>query len=257
MLSQNQENDHNQIEQHSFFLSIILHLIPGAIATTLYVILAPVLNPLGLPSILTFLIIAVLIVIPFELGIIIVKGYRFQKKVSLVEAIFYREPIPTSQYLIFIPALLVWAIIGYTVIAAPIDTFLFSHLFNWFPDQLQLNEIITNLSNYSKNILIITLVIGFLVNGIIGPFVEELYFRGFLLPRISRFGKWAPFINTVLFSIYHFFTPWQIFSRIIGLLPLFYVVWWKKNIYIGIWVHCLINSIATILMAVAVISALS
>ncbi|UCE17151.1 MAG: CPBP family intramembrane metalloprotease, partial [Gemmatimonadota bacterium] len=152
---------------------------------------------------------------------------------------------------------LVWAIVGYTVIAAPIDTFLLSHVFHWFPDQLQLNEIITNLSLYSKSTLLLTLVLGFLVNGIFGPSVEVLYFRGFLLPRISRFKKWAPFINTVLFSVYHFFTPWQIFSRIIGLIPLFYVVWWKRNMYIGIWVHCLMNTIATILMAVTVINALS
>ncbi|MFC2133685.1 lysostaphin resistance A-like protein [Bacteroidota bacterium] len=254
MSSQTQKNDSNQ---HSIFLSIILHLFPGAIASILYFILAPILNPLGIPSILTFLFVAVLIVIPFEFGILIVSGYRLHKKVSLEQVIFFCEPITLFQYFIFVPSLLLWAVVGYTVIAAPIDTFLFSHLFNWFPDQLQLTEIITNLSNYSKNILVITLVIGFLVNGIIGPIVEELYFRGFLLPRISRFGKWAPLLNTVLFSIYHFFTPWQIFSRIIGLIPLFYVVWWKKNIYIGIWVHCLMNSIATILMAVAVINALS
>jgi hypothetical protein len=34
-----------------------------------------------------------------------------------------------------------------------------------------------------------------------------------LLPRISRFGGWAPLINTVLFSLYHFFTPWQLLGR--------------------------------------------
>jgi membrane protease YdiL (CAAX protease family) len=223
----------------------------------LYFILAPILNPLGCPSILTFLFVAVLIVIPFELGIIIVSGYKLHKKVSFEKVIFYREPVTLSQYFIFVPSLLIWAIVGYTVIAAPIDTFLLNQLFGWIPEQILLNEIITNLSNYSRNTLIITLVISFLVNGIIGPIVEELYFRGFLLPRISRFGKWTPLINTVLFSIYHFFTPWQIFSRIIGLIPLFYVVWWKNNIYIGIWVHCLMNTIATILMAVTVMNALS
>lgn len=257
MNPQNQINNPLQIEQHSVFLSIILHLFPGAIATILYFILVPILNPLGLPSILVFLLVAVLIVIPFELGIVVIRGYRLHKKVSLEQVVFYREPVALSHYFIFVPSLLIWAIIGYIVIAAPIDTFLFNNLFRWIPEQMLLNELITNLSNYSKNTLLITLTLGFLVNGIIGPSVEELYFRGFLLPRISRFGKWAPFINTVLFSIYHFFTPWQIFSRIIGLLPLYYVVWWKKNFYIGVWVHCLMNFIATILMAVAVTNALS
>jgi membrane protease YdiL (CAAX protease family) len=61
--------------------------------------------------------------------------------------------------------------------------------------------------------------LGDVVNAVAGPVVEEVYFRGYLLPRISRFGAWAPLINTVLFSVYHFFTPWQNVGRILGLLP--------------------------------------
>jgi membrane protease YdiL (CAAX protease family) len=44
--------------------------------------------------------------------------------------------------------------------------------------------------------------------------VEEMYFRGYLLPRISRLGAWAPLVNTVLFSLYHLFTPWLNVGRI-------------------------------------------
>ena len=44
--------------------------------------------------------------------------------------------------------------------------------------------------------------------------VEEMYFHGYLLPRISRLGAWAPLVNTVLFSLYHFFTPWLNVGRI-------------------------------------------
>lgn len=68
--------------------------------------------------------------------------------------------------------------------------------------------------------------------------VEELYYRGYLLPRVSRLGKWAPLINTVLFSLYHFTSLWQNPSRIIAFLPMVYAVWWKRNIYLGILVHC-------------------
>ena len=44
--------------------------------------------------------------------------------------------------------------------------------------------------------------------------VEKMYFRGYLLPRISRLGAWAPLVNTVLFSPYHLFTPWLNVGRI-------------------------------------------
>jgi uncharacterized protein len=49
---------------------------------------------------------------------------------------------------------------------------------------------------------------------------EELYFRGYLLPRLYRFGIWAPLINISLFSLYHYWTPWGVLSRIVMLLPM-------------------------------------
>jgi membrane protease YdiL (CAAX protease family) len=98
--------------------------------------------------------------------------------------------------------------------------------------------------NYGfKVALLITWTFGFIVNGIAGPIVEEIYFRGYLLPRISRLGAWAPLLNTVLFSLYHFFTPWLNVSRIIGLLPMVYAAWWKKSIYVSMAVHVLGNAI--------------
>jgi membrane protease YdiL (CAAX protease family) len=79
------------------------------------------------------------------------------------------------------------------------------------------------------------------LDGFSVPIVAELYFRGFLLPRMSRFGKFAPLINTILFSIYHLFTPWQIITRIIGITPMVYSVWINKDIKIGMIVHCMLN----------------
>jgi len=45
-------------------------------------------------------------------------------------------------------------------------------------------------------------------------------------------------MNAVLFSVYHFFTPSENVSRILALLPMVYAVWWKRNIRIGIILHC-------------------
>ena len=64
---------------------------------------------------------------------------------------------------------------------------------------------------------------------------------------------WAPLFNTVLFSIYHFFTPWQNPLRILAFTPVFYAVWWKKNIYIGIIVHCLVNLLGSAAVLILII----
>jgi hypothetical protein len=59
------------------------------------------------------------------------------------------------------------------------------------------------------------------------------------------FGSWAPLVNVVLFSLYHFWTPWNFLSRVVLLAPMVYLVRWKRNIYIGMIAHCLLNLIGT------------
>ena len=47
------------------------------------------------------------------------------------------------------------------------------------------------------------------------PWVEELYFRGYLLPRISRYGAWAPLLGGLFFALYH---GWQWYGFVTVLL---------------------------------------
>ena len=83
-------------------------------------------------------------------------------------------------------------------------------------------------------------VAGAIFGAIVGPVVEELYFRGYLLPRMH--GRAAPVWHSLLFAAYHVFTPWMIVTRTIGLLPLVYAVR-TKNILVGIIAHVLVNSV--------------
>jgi membrane protease YdiL (CAAX protease family) len=114
--------------------------------------------------------------------------------------------------------------------------------FAWHPDWLLPVKLSGDSSQFSQAALTVTIVAGFLINGIAGPIVEELYFRGYLLPRIPASKVWAPLINVVLFSLYHFFSPWQNLTRILAFLPLAYAVAWKRNIIISICAHCLLNT---------------
>ena len=100
----------------------------------------------------------------------------------------------------------------------------------------------------------ITAILNLVLNGIAGPVVEELYFRGYLLPRLSRLKGWAALMSVLLFSLYHFFTPWQNVIRIIALVPMVYAVWWKRNIYLGMIVHCVGNTFGAIGMLALVLS---
>jgi membrane protease YdiL (CAAX protease family) len=50
-------------------------------------------------------------------------------------------------------------------------------------------------------------ILGFIFVAIIGPLAEELNFRGYLLPILSKLGKWAPLVNFSLFILYYFWQP--------------------------------------------------
>ena len=103
------------------------------------------------------------------------------------------------------------------------------------------------IARFSTTSLLITVALGLIANGIAAPVVEEMYFRGYLLPRISRFGAWAPLINTVLFSLYHFFGLFGFVNHIITFLPMVYAAWWKRSIYLSMIVHVLGNVAGAVL----------
>lgn len=86
----------------------------------------------------------------------------------------------------------------------------------------------------------------FLVDGLANPLVEEMYFRGYLLPRISRLRVWALLLNAILFSLAHFWQPANGPQIFLLVTPLYYLVWWKRNIYISMAVHCTANLIGVL-----------
>jgi hypothetical protein len=87
----------------------------------------------------------------------------------------------------------------------------------------------------------ITLLLAVLLSGFVAPVVEELYFRGFLLPRMEHWGWAAPVVNSFLFAVYHFYFPENVPGIFVAFLPISYVVWVKKNWRIGVIVHSMFN----------------
>ncbi len=232
--------------QHSIARTVVLHLLPGVLMVAFYILAAPVVRGLGFPSLMAIYLAILFVLIPFELGYLF---YRARKNgSSLGDMVLYREPVPKWQFVALVLGLLAWSSIFYVLIYPPLDVFFIENVFFWLPDSFFLVE---DFARYSTAALVITWAFGFAVNAIVGPIVEEVYFRGYLLPRISRFGAWAPLVNTVLFSVYHFFTPWQNVGRIVGLLPVVYAAWWKKSIYVSMGAHVLGNvSVMLILLPV-------
>ena len=223
---------------------VTLHLVPGALVTAAFVALAPVIEAAGFPPLMALLAAIVLVLVPIELGIVL----GAVRHVGFDAAVPYRRPIRGRDWLWLVPLLIVAAFIGFGVHML-IEPGLIERFFGWVPAWFVAPIPLDRLGDYSRGAWVVTLVLFFVLNGFVGPIVEEFYFRGYLLPRMERFGRWAPLLDVSLFSIYHFWSPWQILARILGIGPMVYAVYWKRNIYLGMVVHCSLNALGVLLVS--------
>lgn len=242
-------NPNNPIEQHPIGKSILLHLLPGFLIGGCYYVLIPILSQRGYPSILALMCASALILLPVEMGWLLYEGKKKNGRFSLQGVVLYRNPIPFWQYFVWVP--LLFAALGLIfTLMKPVDAFLQQQVFAWLPtfeSGLQ--------GGYPRSALILTWIMVALFGVLAGPITEELYFRGYLLPRMGYAGKWAPLFHSLLFGLYHIWTPWMFLTRTFGMLPLAYAVRWR-NLNLGIIVHVIVNSL-DIFTAIAFIAAMS
>jgi membrane protease YdiL (CAAX protease family) len=215
---------------------VLLHLVPGFLIAGCYFALIPALQQRGYPSIMALMCAAALVLLPVELGVLLFEGLRKNGRFSLKGVVLYRMPIPTWHYFLWVPVLFIILGLIFTLMR-PVDDFLRQSLFPWMPvPQSGLQP------GYSQGALIRTYLMVGIFGTALAPIVEEFYFRGYLLPRMGYAGRWAPVLHSLLFGLYHVWTPWKFLSRTLGILPLVYAVRWR-NLYLAIIMHVLINAL--------------
>lgn len=181
------------IKQHSIGETIAYHLLPGVAILAGYVLITPLLRNAGLPSALGISLAVLFVLVPLELGILFWQGKKRNGKFSLEGIVLNREKTPVPQFALWtfvalFAAVLCFALLGW------LDK-IFITFFDWLPNWFFVNE---DMSAYSKTIQIVNWLAILLLTGIAGPYVEELYFRGFLLPRLAWTKGWAPLAEAFL-----------------------------------------------------------
>jgi membrane protease YdiL (CAAX protease family) len=166
--------------------------------------------------------------------------------------VLYREKPSWATFVLVLVGSFV-VIYALTMVMTPISNLWTSGLFSWLPDWMFLDEQ-TQYQTYPKNVLTAVFMLQLALTGVVLPWVEELYFRGYLMPRLSRYGKWAPLLGGLLFGLYH---VWQLFSfPTVFLLgtALAYVVWWKRDIRMSVTLHVLANALARLVFLMAALA---
>lgn len=237
-------------EQLSFPRMLLFHLGPGVCMVLFNWLITPWLVERGLPAEWGFLLSMVLLGIPLELGYLLSLGKKRNGMFSLRGIVLYTQRMPLWQYaVLFLPFLMCG--IGLQVVYSPVATVLAKQLFGWMPVYLQPQS--SDLGPLTT-ITLITALLTLALDGIIDPIVEELYFRGYLLPRLSRWGWLAPVINAFLFALQHFWQPYNYLLIFFLVLPEVLIVRWKRNIRFSMLCHCTANTLGAVLTLIALLS---
>lgn len=226
----------SQVTPHSLGTSLFLHLAPGVANISATVLgLAALWNPSLPPELFIGVFTNVFVLIPIQLGYL----YYLAKKRnnpgwSLEGIVVYTRPLRWFRYFIWVPAILIPTALIFIVLEP-------------FSRWLETLSISVNIfAKYQMaddyDVAWIVLIAHVALSGFLVPITEELYFRGYLLPRMpQQFGRLKPVAHGFLFSVYHFDAPWMIPVRTLGLLPLIYVTMHTSNVKPSIVAHCLVN----------------
>jgi membrane protease YdiL (CAAX protease family) len=243
-------------EQHSLARSIVLHLAPGAVFTAVLVPAASALAAWGVDPVFALFGGIGLVLVPLELGYLALHARRTTGSWSPLGAVDYRERLPGRRLALLAGGLALWFLLVLVASIALVDGWLTEHVFFWMPGALRQFAVVEEGGEpLSARALLAFLLIALACNGVAGPVAEELYFRGHLLPRLERYGGWAPVINTALFAVYHFFSPWRYPAIVLGFLPIAWVARRERSVLVSIAAHVAINTATVLLLLAAALAA--
>ena len=227
--------------QHAIGTSLALHILPGVAMLAFVALVAPLLRSRGLPPIFAGKLAILCVLVPLELGYLLYLGWKRNGRPSLRGVVRYRDSIPWWQYLVIAPLMIVW----FLAVMSWWRQFAIDWLASLPPWLIEPTPLDPS-GPYGQGVRLTLLVVSLLLSGLLAPVVEELYFRGYLLPRIDRLGWRAPLLSAALFALYHLWALPAAPGRAIGFLPLAYFAWRRRNVSLAILVHCLLNLVAVI-----------
>jgi uncharacterized protein len=234
---------------------LLMHLAPGGLTALAFLALAGPVEAAGFPPIFALFIASAALLIPFQLLVVAHAERDAPLRGGWFAAVRYREPISARGWLLLFPATLIATMVAF-VAASVLDAPIRDTIFAWYPEPLRNPLPLNAMGDYTPAAWLVVVAGLVLVFGLAVPTAEEVYFRGYLLPRMERFGAWAPLMNVVLFSLYHFWSPWQFLARIAGALPWTYAAWWKRNVYLAVAVHVTANTVGSIPLILVILNGL-
>ena len=233
--------------------TLVLHLAPAAVTFAGALALAPLMDRLGLPRGFALTVAFALLLTPIELGLLLRAARRATGRWSLralPAVLAYRRPL--RWWGLLVPVLFAVAVAA-AVGLAPVGDRLGDELSGTYPDWLLPSYEVTA-AGFSTSVLVGTLLVTLVVDGLLNPTVEELYFRAYLLPRLPVAGLSAVLLSAAFFSIQHYWQPYNWLLIFVLQVILTALIVRLRCVRLGIVMHVLTNSFGILATFLAVVS---
>ena len=234
-------------------MTIVLHLAPGVLISVIGGVAAYLLRNTGVPAFFVLEVSVLVIMAPVMIGIMS-WGKKVEGKESFRELLMRpARRLKVWEYVVYPVVIVAFAAVVFTLLGDPVNSYFRDLLFPNLPAWADLTDVFTNPDAYHEFWPVFCWASGAILISIVGPVMEEVYFRGYLLPRIpgSLFVVIAS--GVVLFALYHVFSIWMVPVRIIALIPLVCLVRKTRSFTIGIIGHCLLNLIGDTIGSIPVV----
>lgn len=215
----------------------LLQIVPGLASLPVFAALAWVLAGSGIPAIFALVLTILLIEVPVSWAIMIRHVRKESGRFSLAEAFPWRASVPWWTYLLIGAPLVVFSMIMVVGIGPRVESLLLHSVFAWVPEWFVVRPDPVMFTRLPRGLVLTMWALMFVGMVIAGGVTQEVYSRGFLLPRTPQLGWLAPAFNALYFAMLHTIAPWAWPVFFLMTLPWAYLVWWRRSIKIGLFIH--------------------
>jgi uncharacterized protein len=237
-----------RVEPYRWPVALLLHLAPGVLVMAGYLALLPLARTLELPPSLALTGAVALIGVPVELGLLL--RARRRRPAGVVA---FRRRLPPGRLAALAGSCLAIAG-GLYLWLEPLAGELERHVFGWLPAAWSVG----GGPGVSRTALVAALLVSLVVDGLVSPAVQELYFRGHLMARLPVAASpagWllAPVASAALFAAQHCWQPQLVVFIFAVQVLLGVLVWRTRCLAVAVLVHSACNVLAITLTLLTVL----
>ncbi len=205
--------------RHPWWLSVVLHALPGLAFVAGHRLLAPLLLQTGYGVPFTALVVVPALVAAVQLAVLWYAAPVQDGRRSLRSLISLQAPLAKKVYGLWVPLLVLYGL----------GLRWFVHYDPWL-NSFSSTPAAMSLGTLEPGMMLAVFSFGLTFFGVLAPVVEELYYRGFLLPRMPGQGLWIPLLHAAVYALVFSEMPWAV-MRFAAILPLVLVVWRQRSVY--------------------------